>query len=54
VLGIEDLLGLSSNPRMLSFIAQLDERRLRAVAGAGAGHTRPACRCGRCAGTAAG
>jgi WD40 repeat protein len=33
--GIEDLLGLSSNPRMLSFIAQLDERRLRAVATAG-------------------
>jgi WD40 repeat protein len=33
--GIEDLLGLSSNPRMLSFIAQLDERRLRAVASAG-------------------
>ncbi|HEY1699853.1 MAG TPA: pentapeptide repeat-containing protein, partial [Trebonia sp.] len=33
--GIGDLLGLSSNPRMLSFVAQLDERRLRAVAAAG-------------------
>ena len=33
--GIEDLLGLSSNPRMLSFIAALDADRLRAVAGAG-------------------
>ncbi len=32
--GIEDLLGLSRNPRMLSFIADLDESRLRAVAGA--------------------
>ena len=31
--GIQDLLGLSSNPRMLSFIADLDESRLRAVAG---------------------
>ena len=30
--GIEDLLGLSQNPRMLSFIADLDEERLRAVA----------------------
>ena len=29
--GIQDLLGLSSNPRMLSFIADLDEHRLRAV-----------------------
>jgi WD40 repeat protein len=33
--GIEDLLGLSRNPRMLSFIAALDAARLRAVAGAG-------------------
>jgi WD40 repeat protein len=33
--GIQDLLGLSSNPRMLSFIAELDESRLRAVAGTG-------------------
>jgi WD40 repeat protein len=33
--GIEDLLGLSRNPRMLSFIASLDSQRLRAVAGAG-------------------
>jgi WD40 repeat protein len=33
--GIEDLLGLARNPRMLSFIADLDEDRLRAVAGAG-------------------
>lgn len=32
---IGDLLGLSSNPRMLSFVAALDERRLRAVAAAG-------------------
>ncbi|HEY1820809.1 MAG TPA: TIR domain-containing protein [Trebonia sp.] len=32
---IENLLGLSSNPRMLSFIAALDAGRLRAVAGAG-------------------
>ncbi len=31
--GIQDLLGLSRNPRMLSFIADLDESRLRAVAG---------------------
>ncbi|RAY16456.1 hypothetical protein DPM19_06185 [Actinomadura craniellae] len=30
--GIEDLLGLSSNPRMLGFIADLPEERLRAVA----------------------
>ena len=30
--GIQDLLGLSQNPRMLSFIADLDERRLPAVA----------------------
>jgi WD40 repeat protein/uncharacterized protein YjbI with pentapeptide repeats len=30
--GIADLLGLSRNPRMLSFIADLDESRLRAVA----------------------
>jgi WD40 repeat protein len=33
--GIEDLLGLSRNPRMLSFVAALDAGRLRAVAGAG-------------------
>ncbi|MGH3248890.1 MAG: NACHT domain-containing protein, partial [Trebonia sp.] len=33
--GIGHLLGLSSNPRMLSFIASLDPDRLRAVAGAG-------------------
>src|SRR5262249_21165940 len=33
--GIENLLELSSNPRMLSFIAALDTGRLRAVAGAG-------------------
>ncbi|RKT83471.1 WD40 repeat [Saccharopolyspora antimicrobica] len=32
--GVQDLLGLSQNPRMLSFIADLDEQRLRAVAGA--------------------
>lgn len=32
--GIEDLLGLSRNPRMLSFIADLDEDRLRAAADA--------------------
>lgn len=32
--GVQDLLGLSQNPRMLSFIADLDEHRLRAVAGA--------------------
>ena len=31
--GIQDLLGLSTNPRMLSFISELDEGRLRAVAG---------------------
>ncbi len=31
--GIQDLLGLSTNPRMLSFITELDESRLRAVAG---------------------
>jgi WD40 repeat protein len=31
--GVQDLLGLSRNPRMLSFIADLDESRLRAVAG---------------------
>ncbi len=31
--GIADLLGLSRNPRMLSFIADLDESRLRAVVG---------------------
>ncbi|MEU5879742.1 TIR domain-containing protein [Spirillospora sp. NPDC047279] len=30
--GIEELLGLTSNPRMLSFIADLPEDRLRAVA----------------------
>jgi len=33
--GIQDLLGLSQNPRMLSFIADLDERRLLGVARAG-------------------
>ncbi len=33
--GIEDLLGLSQNPRMLSFIADLDEERLHAAASAG-------------------
>ncbi|MBL1073503.1 pentapeptide repeat-containing protein [Nocardia sp. 2] len=32
--GIPDLLGLASNPRMLSFIAELDERRLRSAADA--------------------
>ena len=31
--GVEDMLGLSRNPRMLSFIADLDESRLRTVAG---------------------
>ncbi|HEX9526525.1 MAG TPA: NACHT domain-containing protein, partial [Streptosporangiaceae bacterium] len=31
--GIQDLLALASNPRMLGFIADLDEERLRAVAG---------------------
>jgi WD40 repeat protein/3',5'-cyclic AMP phosphodiesterase CpdA len=31
--GIQDMLGLSRNPRMLSFIADLDESRLAAVAG---------------------
>lgn len=31
--GIQDLLALSSNPRMLGFIADLEEGRLRAVAG---------------------
>ena len=31
--GIQDLLDLASNPRMLGFIADLDEERLRAVAG---------------------
>ncbi|MFC7733236.1 NACHT domain-containing protein [Actinomadura keratinilytica] len=30
--GLEELLGLTSNPRMLSFIADLPEERLRAVA----------------------
>ncbi|WP_330256552.1 TIR domain-containing protein [Nocardia sp. NBC_00565] len=34
ITGIEDLLGLAHNPRMLGFIADLDERRLRAAAGA--------------------
>ncbi|WP_433526501.1 TIR domain-containing protein [Nocardia pseudovaccinii] len=34
ITGIEDLLGLAQNPRMLGFIADLDERRLRAAAGA--------------------
>jgi len=33
--GIQDLLGLSRNPRMLSFIADLDAQRLAAVASAG-------------------
>ncbi|WP_182885130.1 TIR domain-containing protein [Microbispora sp. H10885] len=33
--GIADLLGLAHNPRMLSFIADLPEERLRAVARAG-------------------
>lgn len=33
--GIQDMLGLSRNPRMLSFIADLDESRLRTVAGTG-------------------
>ena len=32
--GIQDLLGLSQNPRMLSFIADLDEERLRVAASA--------------------
>jgi WD40 repeat protein/3',5'-cyclic AMP phosphodiesterase CpdA len=31
IAGIEDLLGLARNPRMLAFIAALDEDRLRAV-----------------------
>ncbi len=31
--GIQDLLSLARNPRMLSFIADLDERRLRAAVG---------------------
>jgi WD40 repeat protein len=34
--GVKDLLGLSRNPRMLGFIANLDPGRLTAVAGAGA------------------
>ncbi|MEO3743333.1 TIR domain-containing protein [Plantactinospora sp. B5E13] len=34
--GVQDLLGLSRNPRMLGFIANLDNRRLAAVAGASA------------------
>lgn len=33
--GVQDLIGLSQNPRMLSFIAELDERRLRSVARGG-------------------
>jgi WD40 repeat protein len=33
--GVQDLLGLSRNPRMLSFIADLDAARLAAVASAG-------------------
>ncbi|MEY9848764.1 TIR domain-containing protein [Streptacidiphilus sp. MAP5-3] len=33
--GIPDLLALCGNPRLLSFVSQLDEERLRAVAGAG-------------------
>ena len=33
--GVQDLLGLSRNPRMLSFIADLDPERLAAVATAG-------------------
>ena len=32
---VQNLLGLSANPRMLSFIAELDEDRLRAAAAAG-------------------
>uniref|UniRef100_UPI00366DCA97 WD40 domain-containing protein n=1 Tax=Plantactinospora solaniradicis TaxID=1723736 RepID=UPI00366DCA97 len=34
--GVQDLLGLSRNPRMLGFIANLDDRRLAAVAGTSA------------------
>ncbi|WP_405177121.1 TIR domain-containing protein [Nocardia sp. NBC_01377] len=34
ITGIEDLLGLAQNPRMLGFIADLDDRRLRAAASA--------------------
>ncbi|MEV4432980.1 TIR domain-containing protein [Streptomyces sp. NPDC049585] len=33
--GIPDLLALCRNPRLLSFVADLDQERLRAVAGAG-------------------
>jgi WD40 repeat protein/3',5'-cyclic AMP phosphodiesterase CpdA len=33
--GTHDLLGLAQNPRMLNFVANLDEERLRAVAEAG-------------------
>ncbi len=33
--GVQDLLGLSRNPRMLGFIADLDSQRLAAVASAG-------------------
>src|SRR5439155_12073088 len=33
--GIPDLLALCRNPRLLSFVADLDHDRLRAVAGAG-------------------
>ncbi|SCL29079.1 WD-40 repeat-containing protein [Micromonospora rhizosphaerae] len=33
--GVKDLLGLSRNPRMLGFIANLDDGRLASVAGAG-------------------
>ncbi|MEU8899757.1 TIR domain-containing protein [Nocardia sp. NPDC048505] len=32
ITGIQDLLGLARNPRMLSFIAELDDSRLRAAA----------------------
>ncbi|MBH0779465.1 WD40 domain-containing protein [Nocardia bovistercoris] len=34
ITGLQDLLGLARNPRMLGFIADLDERRLRTAAGA--------------------
>ncbi|MFE6863790.1 pentapeptide repeat-containing protein [Nocardia sp. NPDC057668] len=33
--GIPDLLAMARNPRMLSFIAEIDEHRLRAAAGSG-------------------
>ena len=38
--GIEDLLGLARNPRMLSFIADLDDRAAAAVAAGQAHHQR--------------